>query len=235
IVGRDDVALLLSKSGENSELTGLVEYLGRLGVPVIAMTGRRGSSLARLATVVLDASVDEEACPMDLVPTSSTTAALALGDALAVVVLQLRGFRAEDFSRLHPGGALGRKLTLRVREVMLTEGYPWLGEAATMRESVVPSAEMRRTVRIVDAGRRGVGVVTAGDLRRLIERDHHWAERSVADIMTRTPRLAAPDELGSAAVRRMEDAGIMALPVADGEGVLLGVVHLHDLMRAGAV
>ena len=183
IVSRDDVALLVSKSGETSELTLLVEYLSRLGVPIVAMTGGPASSLARYATVVLDASVDEEACPMDLVPTSSTTAALALGDALAVVVLQLKGFRAEDFALLHPGGALGRKLTVRVRDVMLSEGYPSLGESARMRDTVVPIAEMRGTVPIVDAERRVVGVVTAGNLTRLMERDDGWPERPVRDVM----------------------------------------------------
>lgn len=235
IVGREDVALLLSKSGETWELTGLVEYLARLGVPIVAMTGRPGSSLARHAAVVLDTSVAEEACPMDLVPTSSTTAALAMGDALAVVVLQLRGFRREDFALLHPGGALGRKLTLRVRDVMLSEGYPFLDQDARMRDTVVPIAEMRGTVPIVDETGRVVGVVTAGDLTRLMEREAGWAERPVEDVMTRSPRLARPDELGSAAVHRMEEARIMALPVADSEGVLVGIVHLHDLMRAGAV
>jgi arabinose-5-phosphate isomerase len=235
IVTGDDVALLVSKSGETSELTALVEYLARLGVPFIAMTGRPTSSLARHAKVVLDTSVAEEACPMDLVPTSSTTAALALGDALAVVVLQLKGFRPDDFARLHPGGALGRKLTVRVRDVMLSTGYPSLGTDARMRETVVPIAEMRGTVPIVDAARRVVGVVTAGDLTRLIERDAAWPDRQVQDVMTRSPKLAQPDELGSAAVYRMEQTGVMALPVTDESGVLMGIVHLHDLMKAGAV
>jgi arabinose-5-phosphate isomerase len=236
IVSREDVALLVSKSGETSELTGLVEYFSRLGVPIVAMTGGPDSSLARHAAVVLDASVDEEACPMDLVPTSSTTAALALGDALAVVVLQLKGFRAEDFALLHPGGALGRKLTVRVRDVMLSQGYPCLDESALMRETVVPIAEKRGTVPIVDAERRVVGVVTAGNLTRLMERDADgWPGRPVREVMTRSPRLAQPDELGSAAVFRMEEARVMALPVTDEDGVLMGIVHLHDLMKAGAV
>jgi arabinose-5-phosphate isomerase len=235
LVSRDDVALLVSKSGESWELDGLVEYFLRLGVPLVAMTGRQGSSLARHAVAALDTSVDEEACPMDLAPTSSTTAALAMGDALAVVVLQLRGFRAEDFARIHPGGALGRKLTLRVSDVMVTEGCPVLGEEASMRDTVVPIAELRGTVPIVDSARRVVGVVTGGDLTRLMERSDRWAERPVAEVMTPAPRVAHPDELGSAAVHRMEEARVMALPVTDEEGLLLGIVHLHDLMRAGAV
>lgn len=235
IVGRDDVAILVSKSGSTSELAGLLEYLARLGVPVIALTGRMDSELARHATVAIDCSVPEEACPMDLAPTSSTTAALALGDALAVVVLQLKGFRPEDFAALHPGGALGRKLTLRVRDVMVSEEYPWLREGAPMRACIVPLAEMRGTVPIVDEGGHVVGVVTAGDLTRLMERAPDFLERPVAEAMTRNPKVAAPDELASAAVRRMEEYGIMALPVKDDDGRLLGIVHLHDLMRSGAV
>ena len=235
IVGKNDVALLLSNSGETSELSGLVEYLLRLGVPIVAMTGRRTSSLARSSRVVLDTSVQEEACPMDLVPTSSTTAALAMGDALAVVVLKMRGLEAADFARLHPGGALGRKLTLRVRDVMLAEGYPRLGQEARMRDTVVPIAEMRGTVPIVDGSGRVVGVVTAGDLTRLMERDQGWPDRLVVDVMTKAPRLSHPEELGSAAVHRMEEGRVMALPVADDAGVLVGVVHLHDLLKAGAV
>jgi arabinose-5-phosphate isomerase len=211
IVGPRDVAVLVSKSGDTSELAGLIEYLVRLGVPIIAISGRSRSPLARHATVTLDCSVPEEACPMDLAPTSSTTAALALGDALAVVVLQLKGFREEDFAALHPGGALGRKLSLRVRDVM------------------------RGTVPIVDGEGRVVGVVTAGDLTRLMERTPDFLDRPVSEVMTRNPKVAHLDELGSAAVRRMEEHGIMALPVRDDDGRLQGIVHLHDLMRSGVV
>lgn len=235
IVGRRDVAILISKSGDTSELHGLIEYLLRLGVPIVAMTGKGDSALARHATVVLDCSVEEEACPMDLAPTTSTTATLAMGDALAVVVLQINGFEEEDFVALHPGGSLGRKLSIRVRDVMVAEEYPWLEEDALMKDCIVPLAEMRGTVPIVDAERRVVGVVTAGDLTRLMERDPDFLERPVADVMTRDPKVAEPDELGSAAVRRMEEHGVMALPVWEDDRRLLGVVHLHDLMRSGAV
>ena len=235
IVGRDDVALFVSKSGDTAEVAGLVEYFGRLGLPVVAIVGSTDSALARYATVVLDGSVAEEACPMNLAPTSSTTAALALGDALAIAVLEMKGFRPEDFAALHPGGALGRKLTIRVAEVMISEAYPWLGEGATMRDAIAPLAEKRGTVPIVDAEHRLVGVVTAGDLTRLMERDPGFLERPVAEVMTRGPKTARAEELGSAAVSRMEAHGIMALPVvSDGER-LVGVVHLHDLMRSGAV
>ena len=159
IVSRDDVAILISKSGESDELAGLVEFLSRSGVSMIAMTGRMESMLARAAAVVLDCSVVEEACPMDLAPTTSTTVTLAMGDALAVALLLRKGFSREDFARLHPGGALGRKLTLRVRDVMVGEEalIPTIGREETMRRCVVLLAERRGTVAVVDADGRLTG------------------------------------------------------------------------------
>ncbi len=234
IVGRDDVAVLLSKSGETDELFGLVASLKRLGVPIIAITGAAGSTLARHADVVLDAAVAAEACPLDLAPTTSTTAALALGDALAIALFEAKGFDAEDFARLHPGGALGRRLLLLVRDVMVTDRLPALGPEATMRECVILLAERRGTVAVVDGERKVVGVVTAGDLTRLMERRADFLDVPVRDVMTRAPKLAHPDELASAAVNRLEHHGIMAMPVVDDGGALSGVVHLHDLLRAGA-
>ena len=235
IVGRDDVAILISKSGEGSELERLTGYLARLGVSVIAITGRPESTLASDATVVLDCSVAEEACPMDLAPTSSTTATLALGDALAMVVLQLKGFQEDDFAAFHPGGTLGTKLSVRVADVMIADEYPSLGESETMKDSIAPLAEMRGTVPVVDGDRRIIGVLTAGDLTRLMERDPDFLEHPIGEIMTREAKTARPEELGSAAVHRMEAHGIMALPVEDDDGRLVGIVHLHDLMRAGVV
>lgn len=235
LVGRTDVALFVSKSGDISELGGLLDYLARLSVPIVAILGTSGGELARYATVVLDASVTEEACPMDLAPTASTTAALALGDALAMVVLHLKGFREADFAALHPGGALGRKLSVRVTDVMVSQAYPWLGEDATMKDTIAPLAHMRGTVAIVDARRRLVGVLTAGDLTRLMEREADFLSIPVGRVMTREPRSAKPDELGSAAASRMEAHGVMALPVVGEGGRLVGIVHLHDLMKAGAV
>jgi len=235
IVSRDDLALLISKSGHTSELTGLMDYLTRLGVPIIALTGDVQSSLGRSATVSLDCSVEEEACPLDLAPTTSTTATLAMGDALAVVLLQKKGFQADDFAQLHPGGSLGRKLTLKVEEVMVGEDYPSLGEDALMRDCIVPLAKMRGTVPVVDEDGRVVGVVTAGDLARLLERSENVLDVPLRDVMTRTPKLARVGELASAAVHTMEEHGIMALPVVDEETRLKGIVHLHDLMRSGAV
>jgi arabinose-5-phosphate isomerase len=234
IVGTGDVALLLSKSGEAEELRGLLECLGRFGVTIIALTGNSDSTLARQAQIVLDCAVDEEACPHDLAPTCSTTAALALGDALAVTLLLQRGFQQQDFARLHPAGALGRKL-LRVQDVMISEGIPTLGPTATMRECVVLLAEKRGTVGIVDGKGVLLGVVTSGDLTRLMEREEDFLAVPVGQIMTATARTAQPDQLAAVAVGLMERHRVMALPVLDQDRRMIGIVHLHDLMRAGAV
>jgi arabinose-5-phosphate isomerase len=235
IVGREDVAILISKSGGTAELAGLIDYLIRLGVPIIALTGVAGSALGKASTVALDCSVEEEACPLGLAPTTSTTATMAMGDALAVVLLEKKGFQAEDFAKIHPGGSLGRKLTLRVEEVMVEEGYPSLGEEALIRDCIVPLAKMRGTVPIVDGDGKVVGVVTTGDLTRLLERSEDFLEIPVREVMTRTPKVVTLGELASAAVHLMEKFGIMALPVVREDGGLEGIVHLHDLMKSGAV
>jgi len=233
LVGASDVAILLSKSGESEELFGLAGTLQRAGVPIIAITGAMGSTLARVATVALDAGVEEEACPHGLAPTTSTTVALALGDAIAIALLEVKGFRREDFAALHPGGSLGRKLLLRVRDVMITPGH-LLAMDATMRAAVVSLAHDRGLAIVVDDGRLA-GVLTTGDLTRLAERDPGFLDLPVTGVMTRAPRTAAPDELAAAAAGTMERHGVIALPVVDGDGRVAGAVHLHDLMRAGAV
>ncbi len=234
IVGREDAAILISKSGETEELFGLVAFLKRLGVPIVAITGAPASALAKQAEVSLDACVEAAACPLDLAPTTSTTVALALGDALAVALFEAKGFKAEDFARLHPGGALGRRLLLLVRDVMVTEKLPALGPDATMRECVILLAERRGTVAVVGPQNVVLGVVTAGDLTRLMEKRPDFLDVPVSDVMTKTPKLARPAELASAAVQRLEQHGIMAMPVVDDHDHLVGIVHLHDLMRAGA-
>jgi arabinose-5-phosphate isomerase len=234
IVGPEDVALLLSKSGESEELRGLLECLGRFDVTIVALTGNPSSTLARQAQIVLDCAVDEEACPHDLAPTCSTTAALALGDALAITLLLQRGFKQEDFARLHPAGVLGQRL-LRVEDVMIRDGIPVLPPTATMRECVVLLAEKRGTVAVVDERRVLLGVVTSGDLTRLMERQEDFLNVRLQEIMTVTPRTAQPDQLAAAAVGLMERHGVMALPVLDDARRVVGIVHLHDLMRARAV
>ena len=234
IVGQDDVAILLSKSGESDELHGLLKFLRRASVTVIALTGAPASTLGRHADIVLDAGVTEEACPLDLAPTCSTTASLALGDALAVALLQERGFDRDDFARIHPGGALGRKLLLRVRDVMVTDDLPVAREDTPMRACVVLLAEKRGTVAVLGDDGTLSGVLTSGDLTRLMEREEAFLDLPAAAAMTPDPRVASADELAAGAVGVIERHGVMALPVVDDDGRLVGMVHLHDLMRAGA-
>ena len=202
-------------------------------MPIIAVTGGMDSALARVARVVLDASVAEEACPHDLAPTSSTTAALAVGDALAMAVLELKGFRREQFAELHPGGSLGRRLLLRVRDVMLPAGR-LLAPHATMRDAVVSLARDRGIALVGESGRLA-GVVTTGDLTRLAERDPDFLGRPVSQVMSTDPKTAHPDDLAAGAVGTMQAKGVIVLPVVSDGGAVEGVVHLHDLMRAGAV
>ena len=236
IVGPDDAAILLSNSGNTDELFGLVTHLKRHAVPIIALTGDVQSMLAQHAGAVLDSGVEEEACPETLAPTASTTTALALGDALAVTLLEVKGFRREDFAALHPGGVIGRGLLLlkRVADVMVSADMPRLTADRPMRDCVVLLAAKRGTVAVVSATGTLEGVVTAGDLTRHMNGSKDFLDRPVSDVMNRTPKTATPDELGAAAVNRMEQYGIMALPVVDGGKKVVGMVHLHDLMRAGA-
>ena len=233
IVGPGDVVILISKSGESAELLALLEHLKLFGVRTLAITADTLSTLARHSDVALDAWVSEEACPHDLAPTTSTTSALALGDALAVVLLEEKGFRREDFARLHPGGALGRKLLTRVKDLMLTDALPVVSTGATMREAIVMLAK-RRGIAVVSASDgRIAGVITTGDLTRLMEREGDVFPVPVVQVMNRSPRLAHDQELASGVVYRMEQFGIIAMPVIDDEDRLVGIVHLHDMMRAG--
>jgi arabinose-5-phosphate isomerase len=232
IVGKNDVAILISKSGESDELLALVEHLKRLGVRLIALTGDRKSGLAKHADVSLDTSVSEEACPHDLAPTTSTTVALAMGDALAVALLEEKGFKREDFARLHPGGAIGRRLLTRVEEVMERDRLPVLHIGATMRDAIVLLAERRGIAIMLDAGERLKGLMTAGDLTRTMEREPNILSVPLDQVLNPNPKVARHNELASAVVFRMEQHGIMAMPVLGEGDRFVGVVHLHDLMRA---
>jgi arabinose-5-phosphate isomerase len=236
IVGKDDVAIVLSTSGESEDLFALLGSLQRLSVAIIAITGTMDSALARLATVVLDSRVSEEAGPHSVAPTTSTSVALALGDAIAMALLEEKGFSGHEFAKLfaerHPRGSLGLRLLLRVRDVMLPPGQ-LLRSEAPMKEAVVSLAHDRGLAMIADNGHL-TGVLTTGDLTRLAERDPHFLECPVSKVMTRSPKTAAPDDLAAAAVGVMQKHGVIVLPVVD-DGAVVGVVHLHDLMRAGAV
>ncbi|HEY3258639.1 MAG TPA: KpsF/GutQ family sugar-phosphate isomerase [Gemmatimonadaceae bacterium] len=236
IVGASDVAILISKSGESNEMVALFDHLKRLGVCTIAITGNAQSALARHSDVHLDGWVREEACVHDLAPTTSTTVALALGDALAVALLEEKGIKPDHFAKFHPGGVLGRRLLTKVRDVMVTGTLvPALPTTATMREAVVQLAERRGIAVITREQGDVVGVITSGDLTRLMEREENVFPIRVTEVMTADPKVADADELGTAVVYRMEKHGIISMPVVDGGRRLVGVIHLHDLMRAGVV
>ena len=232
IVGADDVAILISKSGESDELVELIAHLKRLGVRIISLTGEHDSAMARHSDVVLDASVSVEACPHDLAPTTSTTVALAIGDALAVALLEEKGFQREDFARLHPGGSLGRKLVTQVSEIMERDRLPVLRSGDTMRQAIVLLAERRGIAIMLDGGEKVIGVMTAGDLTRTMEREPNILEVPIDRVLNRSPKVARTDELASAVVYRMEKHGIMSMPVVGPDERFAGVIHLHDLMRA---
>lgn len=234
-VVRGDTVLAISNSGETRELLSLLPIFRRLSLPVIALTGAPRSSLARAADVVLDASVREEACPLSLAPTSSTTAALALGDALAVVLMERRGFRERDFARIHPGGTLGKRL-LRVADLMHRgDQVPLVNERARLRQAIAEmTAKRLGCTGVVDRDGRLVGIVTDGDLRRALERGATVAS-PVRSVMTPTPKVVGPAVPGSEAVALMERHSITQLFVVDGDRRPKGVIHLHDLLRAGVV
>ena len=233
----DDAVIALSNSGESAELLTIVPILKRTGAKLIAMTGNPNSSLAREADVHLDTSVEREACPLNLAPTASTTAALALGDALAVALLDMRGFGADDFARSHPGGALGKRLLVHVSDVMrVGDALPQVREDALVQAAML---EMTRKgmglTAIVDAAGRVVGIYTDGDLRRSLDQGIDIRTAPVATVMTRAPRHIAPNKLAAEAVKLMQDHKVYALLVVDGNGQLVGAVNMHDLMNAGVV
>ena len=231
-----DVVLAVSNSGETAELLQLLERIKRLGVALIAMTGNPGSTLARQSDIHLDVSVGREACPMDLIPTASTTASLALGDALAIALVERRGFREADFASLHPAGRLGRKV-LTVGQVMHSgQSLPRVGSGTLMKEALFVMTEGRlgMTTVVDDAGRL-LGIITDGDLRRLMQRVADPLSVRAEEAMTRTPVTITATELAAAALRLMEERHITALVVLDAAGRVEGVVHLHDLWRTQLV
>ncbi|MFQ6103129.1 MAG: SIS domain-containing protein [Candidatus Glassbacteria bacterium] len=232
VATKGDVVIAVSKSGEMDELPHLLNIFKRLEVSVIAITGTLDSTLALNADVVLDVSVEEEACPHNLAPTASTTASLAMGDALAIALLLKRGFTYEDFALIHPGGSLGRKL-LKVEDVMMRgEDVPWVSLDSTMKDAVIEMTAKRGITSVVDKKHHVVGVITNGDLMRLLEKTESIFDIPVADVMNKNPKIIYQKELGATAVKMMEEYGIISMPVVDEENRLKGVIHLHDLMRA---
>lgn len=236
-VGERDIVLAVSKSGEGEELALIMPVIRSLGVPIICITGNTRSSLAKASNIVLDAGVEREACPMDIVPTASTTAALAMGDALAVAVLKEKDLDHRRFAHFHPGGALGRRLLLRVIDVMHTgDELPAVGVDRSMQDAIYEIANKRLGMTtVVDGEGKLAGVLTDGDLKRILLRRHDILTANVTEVMTRTPRTIASDELVATALEQMETGGpspITSLIIVDGDGRPEGVIHIHDCLKA---
>jgi arabinose-5-phosphate isomerase len=237
MITAQDVMIALSNSGESAELLSIVPLARRRGTRIIAMTGNARSSLAREADVHLDAAVAEEACPLGLAPTASTTAALALGDALAVALLEMRGFSSEDFARSHPGGILGRRLLTHVRDVMRTgEALPTVPRSALLPAAIL---EMSRKgmgmTAVIEPDRRIAGIFTDGDLRRALDKAQDLRTLPIEMLMTGGPRTIRPERLAAEAVKLMEDFRISQVLVADEDNRLVGALNMHDLFRAGVI
>jgi arabinose-5-phosphate isomerase len=236
MITRDDVLLAISNSGETAELLLLIPHVSRLGVPMISMTGSPTSSLARAARVHLDVTVAEEACPLNLAPTASTTAMLALGDALAVALLEARGFTSQDFARSHPGGALGRKLLLHVSDVMRTgDQLPVVSPTALLSEGLMVMSRQGLGMCVVTEGGRMLGVFTDGDLRRALDHQADVHHTTMREVMTSPGKSVHAGELAAEAAHLMEKHRITALPVIDEAGMLIGAFNVHDLLRAGVL
>lgn len=237
MLARRDTLIAISNSGETQELLQLLPYVERMGIPIVSLTGRLNSTLAKNSDVVLDVSVAEEACPMGLAPTASTTATLALGDALAVALLQKRGFKEEDFAQFHPGGTLGRRLLVRVKDLMHTgPDVPQVGDTVAGTAAILEmTAKKLGMTTVVDRRGRLAGVITDGDLRRFIQRGGDFARATAGELASRNPKTIAPETLAAKAVEIMERFSITTLVVTEGEGHVRGVLHLHDLLKNGIV
>ncbi|RCK80249.1 MAG: Arabinose 5-phosphate isomerase [Candidatus Ozemobacter sibiricus] len=236
MVTEQDVVLVLSNSGETEEIVRLIPFLRRLGARIIALVGTPGSTIARMADVALDTSVEREACPLNLAPTSSTTVTMAMGDALAVALLEARGFKEKDFARLHPSGSLGRRF-LTVRDLMHTgDRIPAAPPEMTLKDGII---HMSRggfgTLVITDPGSRLLGIFTDGDLRRLFERQEADLHRPLRTVMTPNPRRIGPDRLAMEALKLMEEKAITSLVVVDPADTVIGFLHLHDILRSRLV
>jgi len=235
MIMRNDVVIAISNSGETEELIKILPVIKRMGVKMIAMTGRKTSTLARYGDAVLDVGVAEEACPLGLAPTASTTATLAMGDALAVALIEKKGFKTEDFAGLHPAGALGRRL-MKTSDLMHGgASMPRVGPDTPVKEAIFAITAGRMGLTGVFDGKKLLGVITDGDLRRALERGEDVFGMKASELMTKNPKLIGGDLLAETALRMMEEHSITALFVIDGSGEAVGVLHMHDLLKAGVV
>ncbi len=237
MVQKNDVVIAVTKSGGTDEIYQLIPLFKRLGVPIITFTGSPNSAVAEKSDVVIDVSVDQEACPNDLIPTSSTTAALVMGDALAIALLDERHFSSEDFALLHPGGHLGRKLLLKVSDIMHTgEEIPVVSEETDMKGVILEMTSKRLgTTTVVNQKGQLVGIFTDGDLRRLVERTDEIFSLRAGQVMTKNPKTIDGEELAAKALNLMEFYAITSLIITDSERQPTGIVHLHDIIKAGVV
>lgn len=238
MVTADDVIVAISNSGETEELVGLIPFLKRFNVSLISMTGNPDSTLSKAAEVTLDVSVKEEACPMGVVPTASTTATLAMGDALAVALLIKRGFKEEDFAFFHPGGNLGKKLFIKVKDLMHTgDALPFVSPDMPMLKATVEISSKRLGVTIVaDSDKRILGIITDGDLRRGIEKwGKAFFDMNAGEVMTKNPKTISEDELAVKALSIMEKHSITSIVVPDDNGKAVGIIHMHDILKQGIV
>jgi len=235
MVRKEDVVILISKSGETEEIINLLPMLKRLKVSLIAMSGSPNSKLVTECDIFLSIAVKEEACPHDLAPTASTTATLALGDALSITLLKMRGFTAEDFAMLHPGGSLGKRLSLETREIMIKgENIPVVKEDYSIKDVILEITSKRLGATcVVNSDGILTGIITDGDLRRLLEKTLDIKELNAKDIMTKNPKVMKPDYLASFALQHMENFKITSLVIIDDENHPIGIVHLHDLINLG--
>ena len=237
----DDVIMAISNSGETEELLALLPVFKRLNLRIICMTGRPDSTLAKNSDVVLNVGVKEEACPMNLVPTASTTVTLAMGDALAVALFEKRGFKKEDFAFFHPGGSIGRRLLLRVEDLMHRgQEIPMVDEKSLMKDVICEMTSKKLGVTtVVDRNERLTGIITDGDLRRLMERELSKGNNifylRAKDVMTKNPKIIAKDALAVSAVQMMESFSITSLVIIDGDKKVEGIIHLHDCLKKGIV
>ncbi|MGE5436211.1 MAG: KpsF/GutQ family sugar-phosphate isomerase [Syntrophothermus sp.] len=235
MVRKEDVVILISKSGETEEICNLVPLLKRMGIKLIAISGRENSKLGKESDVFLSIGSIEEACPHDLAPTSSTTATLVLGDALSVVLLQLRGFTAQDFAYLHPGGSLGKRLSLEIKEIMIKGNDIPIVKENTLIKDVIWEITSKRlgTTCVVDDNNILIGVITDGDLRRILEKTLNISGLTAKDIMTKNPKTLMQNQLASFALQQMENFKITSTIIIDDETKPIGIVHLHDLINLG--
>ncbi|HHO42299.1 MAG TPA: KpsF/GutQ family sugar-phosphate isomerase [Epsilonproteobacteria bacterium] len=235
MIGKEDTLLAISYSGESEELTKILPHIKRFDIPLIAMTANRNSTLGRYADTIVDIKVDKEACPLGVAPTTSTTLTMALGDALAIALMQHRGFKQEDFASFHPGGSLGRKLFVKIKDLMRIQNLPIINEETPLKEAILVMGEGRLgTVLIVNKKNELIALLSDGDLRRALTRDDFDLQMAAIDFATQNPKsFVGTDLLASEALEIIEEQRIQLLPIIDADRKIIGILHIHDLINAG--